>query len=108
MAVRLSDIGHGSAPAETGVKISCEPYSSAVIERWQRCAEIGAEHVLHEQGTLLLQEVCEIRSGREERVFSWIHDEPVTDLRHALHRSEARRVGKECVRTCRSRGHPNY
>src|SRR3546814_6083074 len=85
MAVRLSDIGHGSAPAETGVKISCEPYSSAVIERWQRCAEIGAEHVLHEQGTLLLQEVCEIRSGRAERVFSWINDEPVTDLRHALH-----------------------
>src|SRR3546814_20147055 len=35
-------------------------------------------------------------------------DEDVADLRRCIARSEERRVGKECVSTCRSRGSPYH
>src|SRR3546814_8997185 len=38
----------------------------------------------------------------------WRHRVELPDSTSGSHRSEERRVGKECVRTCRSRGSPAY
>src|SRR3546814_17600783 len=54
----------------------------------------------------LLAMIGQLRDG--DVVVVWKLDRLSRSLQDMLHRSEERRVGKECVSTCRTRSAPSY
>src|SRR3546814_12696181 len=80
-----------------------EPIPGTVVETYLRQRGIAA---LHETGSLRFHPRCYYRRDEHSPTASWpAMIASVTDLGGRI-RSEGRRVGKECVRTCRFRWSP--
>ena len=63
---------------------------------------------VQENGTIVAGALFETHHSRLS-TFSVVHDGPLCDYRdRELTRSEERRVGKECLRLCRSRWSPYH
>src|SRR3546814_13936759 len=94
----------------------CGPYASVDVDRFDRAGRgLAIEPAVHDDG-VDIPAVCpdERRiSGKARRLDVDLADRQVVPAKRAaadgaVGRSEERRVGKECVRTCRSRWSPYH